>query len=58
MKVKFSPYFIVGVLILAGYLVVENLFLTIPAFAAVPILLFALILIIIDGIKRRADKGK
>lgn len=58
MRGKFSPYFIVGIIILVGYLLVENLIVTIPAIVAVPILLFALTLIIVDGIKRRAHKEK
>ncbi|SFN34285.1 hypothetical protein [Proteiniclasticum ruminis] len=58
MRVKFSPYFIVGSIILVGYLIVENLIVTIPGIVAVPLLLFALTLIIIDGIKRRAHKEK
>lgn len=58
MKAKFSPYFIVGIMILVGYLLVENLIVTIPGIVAVPLLLFALTLIITDGIKRRAHKEK
>lgn len=56
MKKKFSPYFVSGVLILAVYLLIENLVYTIPAIIAVPVLLTALGLIIFDGIKRRANK--
>lgn len=56
MKKKFSPYFVSGVLILAVYLLIENLVYTIPAILAVPVLLTALGLIIFDGIKRRANK--
>lgn len=58
MKAKFSLYFIVGIIILVGYLLVENLIVTIPGIVAVPLLLFALTLIITDGIKRRAHKEK
>lgn len=58
MKVKFSPFFIVGVTILVVYFIVDNLITTIPAKFAVPVLLFALVLIIIDGIRRRVRNGK
>lgn len=50
---KIRPVTMLGMVILAIYFFVENLIITIPATLAVPTLLLAIVLIVLDAIKRK-----
>lgn len=58
MKMRFSPYLIVGIVILVVYLLVERFVQPIDPVIAIPVLLFSIVLILIDGIRRRLKKRK
>lgn len=53
MKKGFTPFMFVGLAIIAVYIVVDRFITTIDAVLAIPILLFAIGMIVIDGVKRR-----
>ncbi len=58
MKMRFSPYLMVGIVILAGYLIIERFVQPIDPLIAIPVLLFSIVLIIIDAVKRRLKNKK
>ncbi len=58
MKMRFSPYLMVGIVILVGYLLIERFVQPIEPVIAIPVLLFSIVLILIDGIKRRLKNKK
>ena len=57
MKNHFSPYMITGIGILVIYIIVERFIQPVDPMIAIPVLLFAIVLIIIDGVKRRISKN-
>lgn len=58
MKMRFSPYLMVGIVILAVYLIIERFVQPIDPLIAIPVLLFSIVLIVIDAVKRRLKNKK
>lgn len=58
MKMRFSPYLMVGIVILAVYLIIERFVQPIDPLVAIPVLLFSIVLIVIDAVKRRLKNKK
>lgn len=58
MKLRFSPYLMVGIVILAVYLIIERFVQPIDPLIAIPVLLFSIVLIVIDAVKRRLKNKK
>lgn len=56
MKLRFSPYLAAGILILAVYLIVDRFIQPIVPVIAIPVLLLSIVLIFIDGIRKRQKK--
>lgn len=58
MKMRFSPYLVTGIVILSVYLIIERFIQPIEPVIAIPVLLFSIVLILLDGIKRRLKSKK
>ena len=58
MNLRFSPYLMVGIVILAVYLIIERFVQPIDPLIAIPVLLFSIVLIVIDAVKRRLKNKK
>lgn len=58
MKTRNSPYFMVGISILAVYLIIERFVQPIDTLIAIPVLLLSIVLILTDAVRRRLKNRK
>ncbi len=58
MKTRNSPYFMVGISILAVYLIIERSVQPIDPLIAIPVLLLSIVLILTDAVRRRLKNRK
>ncbi len=58
MKTRNSPYFMVGISILAVYLIIERFVQPIDPLIAIPVLLLSIVLILTDAVRRRLKNRK
>jgi hypothetical protein len=58
MKTRNSPYFMVGISILAVYLIIERFVQPIDPLIAIPVLLLSIVLILTDAVSRRLKNRK
>lgn len=58
MKTRNSPYFMVGISILAVYLIIERFVQPIDPLIAIPVLLLSIVLILSDAVRRRLKNRK